>query len=319
MKYLIKKIITLMITLLLISFLSFAAFSVIPGDAALTKLGKDATEEQLMMMREEMGLDKALPVRYVNWLLGALHGDFGESYQYDDTQVSDLLKIRLPVTLLLAIMAFVIIFVLSVPLGILCARFAGGWLDMLMNQICQIVMAVPAFFLGILITYLFGLILHFFQPGNFVSPSENLIGSIRYLFYPALAVALPKIAMVVKFLRNSILGELHKDYVRTARSKGNTEHGLLYGHVLKNAMIPVITFMAMVIAEILAGSIVVEQVFSVPGVGRLLITAISGRDYPVVQAVVLYVTAVVVILNFLVDVLYQVLDPRVKESVEERR
>lgn len=314
MKYMIKKFMTLIITLLTISFLSFAAFSVIPGDAALTKLGKDATEEQLMMMREEMGLNDSLPIRYVNWLAGALHGDFGESYQYDNTQVSDLLRVRLPVTILLACMALVIILILGIPLGILCTKYRGKWLDTLIHQLCQLTMAVPSFFLGILITYFFGLILKFFQPGNFISPSENFVGAVKYLFYPALAVALPKIAMVVKFLRNAILSELKKDYVRTARSKGNTENVLLYGHVLKNAMIPVITFMAMVIAEILAGSIVVEQVFSVPGVGRLLITAISSRDYPVVQAVVLYVTAVVVILNFLVDVLYQLLDPRVKKG-----
>ena len=313
MKYLVKKLITLIITLLLISFLSFAAFSVIPGDAALTKLGKDATEEQLMMMREEMGLDDPLLIRYKNWFVDALRGDFGESYQYDNTEVRDLLAMRLPVTVLLAGMALVIILVCAIPLGILCARFAGGWIDVLINQISQIVMAIPAFFLGVLLTYIFGLVLQFFQPGNFIAPEENFGASIKYLFYPALAVAIPKIAMVVKFLRNSIISELNKDYVRTARSKGNTENGLLYGHVLKNAMIPVITFLAMVIAEILAGSIVVEQVFSVPGVGRMLVTAISSRDYPVVQAIVLYVTAVVVILNFLVDVLYQILDPRVKK------
>lgn len=313
MKYLVKKLITLIITLLLISFLSFAAFSVIPGDAALTKLGKDATEEQLMMMREEMGLDDPLLIRYKNWFVDALRGDFGESYQYDNTEVRDLLAMRLPVTVLLAGMALVIILVCAIPLGILCARFAGGWIDVLINQISQIVMAIPAFFLGVLLTYIFGLVLQFFQPGNFIAPEENFGASIKYLFYPALAVAIPKIAMVVKFLRNSIISELNKDYVRTARSKGNTENGLLYRHVLKNAMIPVITFLAMVIAEILAGSIVVEQVFSVPGVGRMLITAISSRDYPVVQAIVLYVTAVVVILNFLVDVLYQILDPRVKK------
>lgn len=313
MKYLVKKLITLIITLLLISFLSFAAFSVIPGDAALTKLGKDATEEQLMMMREEMGLDDPLLIRYKNWFADALHGDFGESYQYDNTEVRDLLAMRLPVTVLLAGMALVIILICAIPLGILCARFAGGWIDVLINQISQIVMAIPAFFLGVLLTYIFGLVLQFFQPGNFIAPEENFGASIKYLFYPALAVAIPKIAMVVKFLRNSIISELNKDYVRTARSKGNTENGLLYRHVLKNAMIPVITFLAMVIAEILAGSIVVEQVFSVPGVGRMLITAISSRDYPVVQAIVLYVTAVVVILNFVVDVLYQILDPRVKK------
>ena len=314
MKYFMKKICTLIITLLLISFLSFAAFSVIPGDAALTKLGKDATEEQLMNMREEMGLNDPLLVRYKNWLVDALHGDFGESYQYENNSVSELLAARLPVTVMLACIALMIIVVISIPLGILCARFSGGWIDTLINQICQVVMAVPAFFLGMILTYILGLILEFFQPGNFISPLDDFWGAVKYLFYPALAVALPKIAMVVKFLRNSVISELNKDYVRTARSKGNTENGLLYGHVLKNALIPVITFLAMVVGDILAGSIVVEQVFSVQGLGRLLISSISTRDYPVVQAIVLYVTALVVVINFIVDVLYQLIDPRVKKG-----
>ena len=312
MKYLIKKLTTLIITLLLISFLSFTAFSVIPGDAALSKLGPDATEEQIMAMREEMGLNDPLVVRYARWLGDALQGDFGESYHYEATTVNSLLADRLPVTVLLAVVAFVIIIICAIPIGILSARFSGGWIDTVINQLSQLVMATPAFFLGILLTYLFGLILHFFQPGSFVSPTEDFTACIKYLVYPAVAVALPKIAMVVKYLRNSVISELNKDYVRTANSKGNTENAVLYVHVLKNAMIPVVTFLAMVISDILAGSIVVEQVFSVPGIGRLLITSISTRDYPVVQAIVLYVTAVVVIINFVVDVLYQLLDPRVK-------
>ena len=145
-----------------------------------------------------------------------------------------------------------------------------------------------------------------------MDPAQNFGGAVAYLVFPAIAVALPKIAMVVKFLRNSILSEVNKDYVRTAYSKGNKERRVLYKHVLRNAMIPVVTFLAMVIADILAGSIVVEQVFSVPGMGRLLITSISGRDYPVVQAIVTYITAMVVTINFIVDVLYQFIDPRVK-------
>jgi len=176
------------------------------------------------------------------------------------------------------------------------------------------VMAVPSFFLGILLTYAFGLVLHWFQPGQFVEPSESFFGAASYLVFPALAVALPKIAMVVKFLRNAVLSELSKDYVRTAKSRGNSSRRILYVHVLKNAMIPVITFTAMVVAEILAGSIIVEQVFSVPGVGRLLISSIFNRDYPVVQAIVMYITLVVVAVNFLVDFMYQLLDPRVRTS-----
>ncbi len=312
MRYLIKKVVSLLITLLLISLLTFTAFSVIPGDAAAAKLGMDATQEQVEALREEMGLNDSLPVRYANWLVDALQGDFGESYQYDGQTVAALLSDRLPVTALLALIAFVLILAIAIPLGVLCARYRGGWLDTLINQLSQITMAIPSFFLGLLLTYVFGLVLHWFQPGAFVSPKEDIGQSIAYLIFPAIAVALPKIAMVVKFLRNSILSEIQQDYVRTARSKGNNEQRVLYKHVLRNALIPVITFLALVVADILAGSIVVEQVFSVTGVGRLLITSISSRDYPVVQAIVTYITVIVVSANFVVDVLYQLVDPRVK-------
>lgn len=314
MKFAVKKLMTLIITLLLISFLSFTAFSVIPGDAALSRLGKDATEEQIAALREEMGLNDSLPERYADWLLGAVQGEFGESYRYAGVSVASLLKDRLPVTVLLAVISFVLILVLSIPIGILSARSPGTWGDVAANQASQAVMAVPPFFLGMILTYVFGLVLHVFQPGKFTPLSEDWMEAAKYLFFPAIAVALPKAAMTVKFLRGAILSEMKKDYVRTAFSKGNTIDGVLYGHVLKNALIPVITFLAMAAAEILAGSIVVEQVFSVPGVGRLLISSISNRDFPVVQAIVLYVTAVVVIVNFIVDVLYQVLDPRVKTA-----
>ncbi len=312
MRYLIKKVVSLLITLLLISLLTFTAFSVIPGDAAAAKLGMDATPEQVEALREEMGLNDSLPVRYGNWLMGAVQGDFGESYQYDGVSVAFLLSDRLPVTVLLAVFAFVLIMVIAIPLGILSARFRGGWLDTLINQLSQITMAIPSFFLGLLLTYIFGLLLQWFQPGAFVWPHEDLGQSIAYLIFPAIAVALPKIAMVVKFLRNSILNEIQQDYVRTARSKGNNEQRVLYKHVLRNALIPVITFLALVVADILAGSIVVEQVFSVPGIGRLLINAISSRDYPVVQAIVTYITVIVVTANFVVDLMYQLVDPRVK-------
>lgn len=316
MKFFIKKLITLIITLLVISFLTFTAFSVIPGDAAFSRLGKDATEEQLERARDEMGLNDPLLERYGRWVTDAMQGDFGESYRYEGTSVRSLLAQRLPVTVLLAVISLLIITVISVPLGILSARFAGKWVDTLTNCLTQILMAVPSFFLGMILTYVFGLILHMFQPGKFIEPSENFGKSAQYLLFPALAVALPKIAMVVKFLRSSILTEMNREYVRTAYSRGNTETAVLYGHVLKNAMIPVVTFFAMVIAEILAGSIVAEQVFSVPGIGRLLISSISNRDYPVVQAIVLYITSVVVLINFAVDMIYQVLDPRVRTAEE---
>ena len=312
MKYFIRKIVTLIITLLFISMLSFAAFSVIPGNAAISKLGTDATPERVAALEASMGLDKPMVVRYGNWLRDALHGDFGESYQYEGVRVSELLAQRLPTTIILALLSLVIILVLSIPLGILSAKYSGKWLDTLINQLTQITMAIPAFFLGIILTYIFGIALKWFQVGKFVSLNEDPAGCIKYLIFPALAIALPKLAMVVKFLRNSVRGEMQKDYVRTAYSKGNDKNKVLYRHILKNALIPVITFTAMIIAEIMAGSIIVEQVFSVPGIGRLLVSSISNRDYPVVQAMVIYITAIVIIINFIVDMLYQLADPRVR-------
>ncbi len=314
MKYFVNKIITLIITLLFISLLTFSAFSVIPGDAAISRLGVDASPEAIEKLQKEYGLDKPLPVRYAKWLGGALQGDFGKSYKYERMTVSQLIATRLPVTVLLAVMSFIIIIVVAVPLGMLSARFSGRWPDIAINQVTQIIMAIPSFFLGIIITYIFGLILKIFQTGGFVDMDKDFWGCVRFLLFPAIAVALPKIAMVVKYLRNSVLAEVGKDYVRTAYSKGNTETQVLYGHVLRNALIPVITFVAMVVAEILAGSLVIEQVFGIPGMGRLLVSSISTRDYPVVQAAVLYITSVVVIINFLVDILYQVADPRVRTA-----
>ena len=314
MKYFVNKIITLIITLLFISLLTFSAFSVIPGDAAISRLGVDASPEAIEKLQKEYGLDKPLPVRYAKWLGGAVKGDFGKSYKYERMTVSQLIATRLPVTVLLAVMSFIIIIVVAVPLGMLSARFSGRWPDIAINQVTQIIMAIPSFFLGIIITYIFGLILKMFQTGGFVDVDKDFWGCVRFLLFPAVAVALPKIAMVVKYLRNSVLAEVGKDYVRTAYSKGNTETQVLYGHVLRNALIPVITFVAMVVAEILAGSLVIEQVFGIPGMGRLLVSSISTRDYPVVQAAVLYITSVVVIINFLVDILYQVADPRVRTA-----
>lgn len=313
MKFYLKKIITLIITLLLVSMLTFIAFQVIPGDSVLSKLGVDATEEQVDALREAMGLNKSIPERYVSFVSNAIRGDFGKSTQYNQP-VTQMLKERIPVTLMLAVLSFGMVLIISIPLGILSARKEGGVADRILTLLSQVCMAIPPFFLGIMLTLLFGIVLKWFVPGRYIAPDQNFLEFIKYLFYPALAVSLPKIAMTVKFLKSSILRELHLDYVRTAKSKGSSRERILWRHVLKNALIPVITFMGMVIADLLAGSIVIEQVFNLPGVGRLLVVAISNRDFNVVQAAVLYIAAIVIFVNFIVDILYQVLDPRVRIS-----
>ena len=312
MKYYIKKIITLIISLFLATLIVFLAFSIIPGDAAATKLGTNATVEQIEALREEMGLNDPVIVRYANWIKGALTGDFGESLQYTGVSVSSLIASRLPNSAMLSLLAFLMIIIFSIPIGIFSAKRKSAPARGSITVITQVCMGIPSFFLGVLLTYLFSLILGWFQLGNYPGLGENFFAGVSYLIFPAIAIALPKIAMTSRFLTNSIRSELHKDYVRTAYAKGNTRNAVLYRHVLKNSMVPVVTFLGIVVADVVAGSIIVEQVFSVPGIGLLLITAITNRDYNVASAVVLIMACFVIIINFIVDMIYKAVDPRVE-------
>ncbi len=306
-------------TLFLVSVAAFLAFQIIPGDVVTSILGTEATPEREEQLRQELGLDKPPVVRYFAWAADVLRGDLGVSYRYSKNMnemmpVTELIGDKLPVTLWLAAVSMLLIIGVSIPLGVLWARSSNHFLDGLLGVITQASMAVPSFFLGILVTYLFGILLKLFAPGGYISYQENFSGFLGYLFFPAISIALPKIAMTARFLRNSMLTELRADYVRTAYSKGATKRRVMYKHVLRNAMMPVVTFLGMIIAEIVAGSIVIEQVFSLPGIGRLLISSISTRDFPVVEILILYITFVVIFVYFLVDILYRVIDPRISEA-----
>lgn len=306
-------------TLFIVSVAAFLAFQIIPGDVVGSILGTEATPEREAQLREELGLNDPPVVRYVNWMTDVLKGDLGESYRYSKSMnemmpVDELIGDKLPVTLWLAALSLVIIVVVSIPLGVFWAKSRNRFVDAFMSVLTQTTMAVPAFFLGILVTYLFGMVFKWFVPGGYVSYEEDFGGFLKYLIFPAVSIAMPKIAMTARFLRNSMLTEMNSDYVRTARSKGCTDRQIMYGHVLRNALMPVVTFLGMIIAEIVAGSIVVEQVFGLPGIGRLLISSISTRDLPVVQILIMYITAVVIIVYFLVDILYRVIDPRISRK-----
>lgn len=311
MKYIVKKAGTLIITLLIVSFLSFFAFSIIPGDAAKSRLGTEATQEQVEALQKEMGLDQPVLVRYGNWLKDLAGGDLGESYSYS-MPVAELLKDKIPITVALTLMSFFLILAVSIPLGIFTARHEGKLPDRILMILNQIVMSVPGFFLGILLTFVFGLLLRWFTPGAYVSVSEDFWGFLGYLIAPSVAIALPRCAMAVKMLRSSVIAQMEKDYVRTALARGNSQNRVMYGHVLKNALLPVLTFWGMTIADIVANSIILEQVFTIPGMGSLLITSISNRDYPVVLGIILLVAVLVILINFLVDLLYGKIDPRIR-------
>ena len=310
-KTLAKRGLLLIATLLLVTILAVVAFSIIPGDPTSSILGVEATAEQIAVLRSKLGLDLPIWQRYLQWLGGLLTGDLGESYNYA-MPVGELLSTCVTHTLTLAGLAFVLIVVLAIPLGILSARHEGGIVDRVLTILNQITMSVPNFVAGILLVYVFGLVLRLFRPGAIVTPQNGWGPYLWYMLFPALAVALPRAAMTVKMLRGSILSELGQDYIRTAYSKGNSKSSALWRHVLRNAMIPVVTFLAMTVADIMAGSIVVEQVFGIPGLGKMLVTSIGNRDYPVVQAIVVLIATVVVVCNFAADLLYRVMDPRLR-------
>ncbi len=315
MKFVLKKIVTMMITLIVVTLFVFVAFNLISGDAALSSLGTNATPERIESLREELGLNDPVIVRYGRWVANFITGDMGTSYSYK-MSVSSMISNKIPVTLTMALIAFVLTCVVSIPLGIYTAKHSGGMMDRIINVVNQILMAIPPFFSGILITFIFGRIFRIFTPGGYISYDVSFGGFLGYMFFPALAIALPKITMVVKMLRSSVLKESKLDYVRTAYSKGNSTNQVLYHHVLKNAILPVITFLGMTLTDMIAGSIIVEQVFNVPGLGRILLTSISNRDYPVVMAIIVIIAILVLVINVLVDVLYSVIDPRISLGEE---
>ena len=311
MKNIVKKALMMILTMVIVSFFAFLAFQIIPGDPTTKILGSEATAEAVAELRAELGLDRPFLVRYFEWITNALQGDFGRSYIYN-MSVAELLQGKLSVTMLLTAIAFVMIVVLSIPLGLAAASSRRAWVDRLFTVLGQLVMAVPPFFIGILLTLVCGLVLRWFDPGAFVRPGDDFGASMVYLLYPAFAIALPRVAMTVKMLRSSIGGEMDKDYVRTAYSRGNTRMATLYRHVLRNAVVPTVAFLAMTAADIVAGSVIIEQVFAISGIGRLLLTSISNRDFPVVQAIVVILALVVVLVNFVADIINQRLDPRLR-------
>lgn len=310
MRYIGKKLLTMFFTLLAVTLFVFLAFHVISGDPVTSMLGTTATPEKVEALREEMGLNDPVLIQYGRWAAGFLTGDMGTSYSYR-MPVSQMVADKIPVTLTLTVMAFLIMVIIAVPLGIYTARHEGGIADRSIYIINQVIMAFPPFFAGILITLLFGRIFRLFTPGGYVSYQTDFGGFIGYMVFPAIAIALPKAAMAVKLLRSSVISEKKSDYVRTAYSRGNTTKAVLYKHVLKNALIPVITFLGMALADMIAGSIIIEQVFSIPGLGRILLTSISNRDYPVVMAIIVCIGMLVLVVNMVVDMIYGLIDPRI--------
>lgn len=307
-----KRLLVTIFTLFLVSIITFSALRLIPGDAAILSLGTEADAEQVQAMRSEMGLDKSYPEQYIDWLHNLLTGNLGNSARFRGASISGIILERLPVTSSLALFSLLLVIIISVPVSLLSVKKENSLPDRIVTGLTALNISMPGFFLGIVFIWIFGVLLKFFVPGAYVSYSESRAAFTGYLFFPALTIALPNAAFVVKFLRSSIFRELHSDYVRTARSKGGSRSRILKRHVFKNASLPAITLLGMITAEIFSGSIVIEQVFGIPGIGRLLLASITARDYPVIGTLMIYIAFIVILANTLADIILQILDPRIR-------
>ena len=307
-----KRLTITVLTLFLVSLFSFAAFRFIPGDAALLSLGTEATEEQIEALRAELGINKSFPEQYFSWLARFMTGNLGYSMRFRGASISGLIGERLPVTLSLAALSFLFIILIAVPLSLFAVKKENSLMNHIINTLTAINISIPGFFMGVLLIWIFGITFRLFVPGAYISYTENPLAFLRCLFFPALAIALPNAALVVKFLRSSVFRELQNDYVRTARSKGAVSSRILRAHVLKNASLPAITLLAIIAGEIFSGSIVIEQVFGIPGIGRLLIASITARDYVMIETIIIYIAFVVILANTIADIVLQIVDPRIR-------
>lgn len=309
--YLLKRLATLIATLWATSAIIFLVLEILPGDPALLALGIDASSEQLVAFRAQYGLDRPPLERYLDWLGHLLHGDFGISYAYK-TAVWPLIADRLALTYPLAVIAMILTVALALGLGLFAAARHGRPADLLVMGLSQLGISIPNFWFGLLLILLFAVNLGWLSAGGFPGWHAGLLPALSGLVLPSLSLAAVQAAILARITRSAVLDVLREDFVRTARAKGLSRNAVLWRHVLRNALIPVITVIGLQFGNLLAGSIVVEQVFSLPGLGRLIFQAISNRDIEVVKAAVLLLAGTVVLVNFAVDLLYVAIDPRLQ-------
>jgi peptide/nickel transport system permease protein len=306
-----RRLISLVVTLVAVSALIFLVMDILPGDPAAVMLGTSATEETLAALRHAMGLDQPLAVRYGRWLLGVLSGDLGMSYTYS-VPVAGLIAERLAVTLPLAVFAILTSMAIAIPLGVTAAAERGGAFDYLAGILSQTFIAVPGFWVGLILIAAFAVSLGALPAGGFPGWAAGPGPALRALILPTIALALPQAGVLTRVTRSAVLEVMNDDFVRTARAKGLSRRQALWGHAVPNALVPVVTILGLQFTFLIAGAVLVENVFALPGLGRLAYQALNQRDLIVMQDVVLFFAALVIVMNFLVDLAYLALDPRLR-------
>ena len=316
--YICKRLLQTLVVLIIVTVLIFFIMRLLPGDPLLIYVAESANiqampPEMIDQMRHQFGLDKPLTEQYLNWVGGILRGDFGESIFYHE-KVGKLMLERFPITLHIGILALIIGSVLGVLAGLLAAVRRGKWVDKVITPLTYIGITIPVFWLGILLIYTFGLKLNWLPIAGYTSPWEDFWLNARQVVMPVMCLASFGLASNARQMRSSMLEIVRQDYIRTAWSKGLTERIIIVKHALKNSLIPVVTLIGLGVGIVFGGSVLVEKVFAIPGVGRLLVSSIYGQDYVVVQSITLVIALMVLLSNLIVDISYAWFDPRIRYS-----
>lgn len=311
--YTLRRLLAAIPVMLLVATGVFLLLRLTPGDPAGVILGPDATEERRLELRRELGLEDPLPVQYGRWLAKIVRGDLDRSLFLDQPVTTALLDRAQP-TLLLTTMALLVSIVIGLPTGIIAAHRRGSWVDIGSMGVAMVGIAMPTFWLGLNLIFLFAVVLRWLPVAGYQPPSAGLWESLRYLILPAVTLGVAQGALLARMTRSMMLEVLNQDFVRTARAKGVTERTVVVRHALRNAFLPLMTVIGLTFAALMSGAVVTEQIFNIPGVGRLLIQAIGRRDFPLVQGAVLVIAALYVLINLLVDLLYAVIDPRIRHA-----
>ena len=309
--YLAGRVASLILSLLVASIIIFCILEILPGDPAQFILGMNAQPDTLAALRAQLGLDAPPLVRYFSWILGMLHGDFGISYTYR-VPVSELVIQRIGVSLPLAIISLLLTLLIAFPAGIIAAARRNSATDLSIMGVTQLGVAVPNFWFAIILVWVFAVTLHWFSAGGFPGWDKGFWLGLRGLTLPAIALALPQASILARVMRSALLDTLEEDYIRTARAHGLSRAATLWRHAVRNALIPVLTIIGLQFAFLLAGGIIIENVFTLPGLGRLIFQGITQRDLIVVKSVVMLLVFAVIFVNFLVDLGYIAVDPRLR-------
>ena len=311
--YIIKRLMISILLVFMISIFAFSLMHILPGDPARISLGEEASQEAVEALRVKWNLDKPLIVQYKLWISGVLTKDFGESFAFN-RPVYDIISERLPRTIAIGLPAIIIAAILGVCFGVLSAVKRGKWQDQIITFFSTLGLGTPVFWLGIFCIYFFALKLHWLPVQGFVSPTKDFAKYVEKAILPVFCLSFSLQAYIARQTRSNMLETLNQDYIRTARANGISERSIIFRHALKNALIPVVTMIGMQVRIAIGGSLIVENVFNIPGIGNMLTTGVHSRDYVLVQTGVLIISLITVLCNLLVDILYGFIDPRIRES-----